>query len=167
MDFYIDFEKGDDEIKSNSKYKAYYDELIISFQFLKGNAKRSAPNNIFHSPKLFGLIQDKLYLMPLWSGVMIQHTALTTGNEFLKNKTRLDNNPVENHLGHVKVHECLKRKIFPRENIIGGYKIIKAKYAEQYSGNDTKIKSNTEIKKSNVAMDKSEAWSKGSKIKSN
>jgi hypothetical protein len=31
---------------------------------------------------------------------------------------------------------------------------------------DTKIKSNTEIKKSNVAMDKSEAWSKGSKIKS-
>jgi len=69
--------------------------------------------------------------MPVWSGVMIQQTALVTGNEFLKNKTRLDNNPVENHLGHVKNHDCLKRKIYPSEHVINGYKkkrILRERY---------------------------------------
>ncbi len=157
---------GDDEIKSNSKYKAYYDELIQTFKSSNCRADRPSPPNSFYSPKLFDLIREKLYLMPLWSGVMIRHTALVTGNEYLRTKSRLDNNPVENHFGHVKVHECLKRKIYPSEYVIYGYKRIKSKHAEHYSVNSTTIKNNFEIKKSNLAMHKSETWNKGRNSKS-
>ncbi len=165
LDYYIDFEKSDDEIKSNSKYRKYYDELILSFKSTS-SAFGPSPYNIFYSPRLFELIYDKLYLMPLWSGVMVQQTASVTGNEFLQRKTRLDNNAVENHLGHVKVHQCLKRKIYPSEHVINTYKSIKAKHAEHYSGNTSVIANNAAIKKSNLAMDKCETWSKGSKTKS-
>ena len=161
LNFYIDFEKEDKEIMRNSKYKIYYDELILSFKSKMDKAiLKPSPKNVFYNPKLFSLIQAKLYLMSLWSGVMIRHTAIASNNEFLKNKTRLDNNPIENHFGHTKTNEYLKRKIYPSEHVIKSYKGIKSKHSEHYSGSK---KSNNEIRNSNLAMDRIETWNKGNK----
>jgi len=92
-----------------------------------------ALDSLFFSPSLFKLIHEKLYLMPIWSGVMIRHTAIVSNNEFLRGITRLDNNPVENHFGHTKVNELLKRKVYPSEHVVNEYKRVKSKYVENYS----------------------------------
>jgi hypothetical protein len=145
---------------SNSKYTIYYDELISRFKSKLINMPYSpALDSLFFSPSLFKLIHEKLYLMPIWSGVMIRHTAIVSNNEFLRGITRLDNNPVENHFGHTKVNELLKRKVYPSEHVVNEYKRVKSKYVENYSKT---FKNNSEIRKSNLAMDTFEKWNKKS-----
>ncbi|RNA36818.1 hypothetical protein BpHYR1_007425 [Brachionus plicatilis] len=58
----------------------------------------SLEENIFYYPKLFGLIADQLYLLPLWTYIIIEN--FITNHQYELNEfknTRLSNNPVENY----------------------------------------------------------------------
>ncbi|RNA20752.1 hypothetical protein BpHYR1_015637 [Brachionus plicatilis] len=68
----------------------------------------SLEENIFYDPKLFGLIADQLYLLPLWTGIIIENFKTNHQNELNEFKnTRLSNNPVENYFGDIKMKNLL------------------------------------------------------------
>lgn len=99
-------------LKQNSPFKIYFDDKINSYDvFDKKQLDLSESidfvSNEFYSPKLFKLIQDQLYIIPLWSGIMI-HDKI----EGYCVKTRLTNNPVENHFGQLKNNIFERKKVF-------------------------------------------------------
>ena len=53
--------------------------------------------NEFFCQKLFDILIGQLYLIPIWSGIIIK-----TQNFGYSTKSRLSNNPVENWIGQVK-----------------------------------------------------------------
>lgn len=85
-----------------SKFSDYYSRLIALNKINK-TEKYEKINN-YYRPKLFQLIKDQLYLMPLWSGVIIRMTGIQHHCHYLMNITRLSNNLVENHFGYIKNH---------------------------------------------------------------
>jgi hypothetical protein len=64
-------------------------------------------NNRFYAPHLFKSIQNRLYMMPLWSSVMVGDWQDMTGKQLYK--PRLTNNPIESYFKYLK-HELLQRK---------------------------------------------------------
>jgi hypothetical protein len=63
--------------------------------------------NPFHAPELFTIIEERLYLVPLWSGIMIDKVGIGS--------TRISNNHVENYFGLLK-HQLLKgEQVMPSE----------------------------------------------------
>lgn len=96
--------------------------------------------NQYYMPEFFELIRKKLYLMPLWSGVLIkqcqkllvEHNLVSLGAKILC-ATRFDNNIVENHIGHYKYDLFQERKYMVISEIAGPiYRRLKLKYLELY-----------------------------------
>ena len=58
--------------------------------------------NPYFSPTLFEFIRKRLYLMPMWSGVMISGLKI--------HRRRLSNNPVESYFHHLKIN-ILRKKV--------------------------------------------------------
>lgn len=87
-------------LKQSSPFKLYFDSQINLFKKKGVSTGTNVHQNLlneFYSPCLFKLLYDQLYLIPLWSGLMI-HKSING----YKLKTRISNNPVENHIGHYK-----------------------------------------------------------------
>lgn len=89
-------------IKEKSPFRSYYDLLLQ-----KDKQKRLTPleahPNLYFAPELFELIRNRLYLMPLWSSVMIGDWCSMTGR--IPPRLRGTNNPVENYFNHLKVRK--------------------------------------------------------------
>ena len=69
---YIDkniIQNKSNKIKSTSLFFKYYEEKLNNWK-KKDDSKRKK-DNIFYSPHLFKSIQNRLYIMPLWSSVMV------------------------------------------------------------------------------------------------
>ena len=151
------------EIKKNSPFLKYYENIFQHFQKTIMPIEKK-DNNIFYSPDLFELIKNKMYLMPLWTGVMIKQASTVYNSSFLANKTRLSNNPVENWFGHLKTNLLKKKhKYSPNEYVLLMYKCIQAKYVRFYSEKSSaNPNSNSEHKKDNKNIhdfdDKTEKW---------
>ena len=65
--------------------------------------------NDFYCPELFKIIQDKLHLLPFWTGIMIKqgvavldYKKMLISQSRIRKLTRLDNNCVENRFGFIK-----------------------------------------------------------------
>ena len=91
-------------IKKNSPFNDYFLAKIQAYQaILKEQEKvfgyEQLNNNEFYCPKLFNILVDKLYILPLWSGLMLSKKIRETNNV-----NRLTNNPVENYFGFFKIY---------------------------------------------------------------
>lgn len=93
------------KIKSTSLFFKYYEDKLNNWK-KKDDSKRKK-NNIFYAPHLFKSIQNRLYIMPLWSSVMVGDWQEMSGRPLFKR--RLTNNPVESYFKYLK-HNILKRK---------------------------------------------------------
>lgn len=66
--------------------------------------------NEFFSPELFEIIQKYLYIIPLWSGIIIKNCRTVYKNNLRNIGSRLTNNPVESYFGHLKNSILLRKK---------------------------------------------------------
>jgi hypothetical protein len=97
-------------LKRDSPFFIYYEKIIQIFVKNSNQEKTDAiefHQNEFFCPKLFEILKSQLYLLPVWSGIIICHRKI--GYDI---KTRLSNNPVENWIGQ------LKNNILKEENIV-------------------------------------------------
>ena len=94
-------------LKQNSPFKLYFDSQIKSYEISNESTHMEHDNlNEFYSPCLFNILRDQLYLIPLWSGIMVNGVI----NGYVT-KTRLTNNPVENYFGQLKNNLLDNKKV--------------------------------------------------------
>ena len=120
---------------------------------IKINKLNGCIKNEYYAPQLFAILEEKLYLIPMWSGIMIKSEL-----QNFKIKTRLTNNPVENWFGQVKNHILGKiKKRMASVLVTLLYKRLLSKYFEFYNDSGKKIFNNTtEKEKLNTLY---ETWS--------
>ena len=95
-------------LKHNSPFKLYFDSQIKNYETSSDSSDMDQDNlNEFYSPVLFKILRDQLYIIPLWSGIMI-HDKI----KGYSIKTRLTNNPVENYFGQLKNNILQNKKVF-------------------------------------------------------
>ena len=136
--FVVDFDK---KVRENSPWNNYFNALVEQWNQLLEN--RSSINKItlnllanpFYSPGLFNLIQRELHKLPLWTGLF-----LTDLNFSYNVKTRLTNNPAENHFLQVK-HRILNRRkwLYCSEIVAAFFNILLAKFHKHYDDEKTLI----------------------------
>ena len=97
-------EQNEKEEKCSNFDKYFSDKLKPHYEFIenKKNIKNDMKNEFF-CPNLFELLKEYLYIIPLWSGIMISKKSE-------KILTRLTNNPVENWFSQVKNKILNKKK---------------------------------------------------------
>ncbi|CAF0948577.1 unnamed protein product [Brachionus calyciflorus] len=115
-------------LKLCSPFGSYFNDLIKSFESkIIKHGKVFSNENEYYCPDLFDIIQDRLYLLPLWSGLMIRDVTFP-----YEVKTRLSNNPVENYFGYLKNQLSLNKKS-TSELVAVLYKRLSVKYCEYYN----------------------------------
>ncbi len=124
-----------DKLIDESPYRVYFDNLVTSFDqnlFSDDQAEKSKKNP-YYNTELFGVIKNKLYLAPLWTGIMLEQCKKQHKLSFAEGISRLNNNPVENYFGHLK-DDILKKlnNLLTSEIASHLYLRIKAKYIEFY-----------------------------------
>jgi DNA helicase IV len=109
-------------------------------------------SNPFYSPQLVTIIINYLYVMPMWSGVMLHKRTSHLVN--YKSKKRTTNNPVESHFDFDK-NKLLHKKRFvkPSEFIAPKYRFLLSKFIQNYL---TEINQEKKIKKQ--ITDELEMW---------
>ena len=89
---------NDSALKKLSPFFKYFEKKIIEFRkSMITNDSAGLSDNEFYSPPLFDILMGQLYLLPIWSGIMIHHKKI--GYNI---KSRISNNPVENWFGQLK-----------------------------------------------------------------
>lgn len=85
-------------VKNDSPFQNYYENKIEYFKTkIQLNSNETLSANEFYCPELFNILKSQLYLLPIWSGIMLKNR-----NIGYDNKTRLSNNAVENWIGQLK-----------------------------------------------------------------
>ena len=84
-------------LKQNSPYRKLYDIKIEQWKHAELFQSEGLPQNEYYNPDLFKIIQAKLYIIPLWTGIL------------LNNHTRESNNYVEYWFALLK-HKLINRK---------------------------------------------------------
>ena len=125
-------EDFEEKVQKNSPFSNYFDEEIKRYGVINSeneqiNANKNFMANEFYCTKLFQIIQDHLHLVPLWTGIMIDQTAISYDI-----KTRLSNNPVENWFSQVKNYLITKQRVLISEYVSLIYKRLLAKFLEFY-----------------------------------
>ena len=98
LNVYFQFLVKDNE-RENSPFHKYYMNKINQYS----NSKKSPTDEVFvdnefFNQDLFEVLKERMFLLPIWSGIMIDENM---------GKTRLSNNPCENWFGQLK-HNILK-----------------------------------------------------------
>lgn len=137
---------SDDEktLKANSPFSKYFKKKINFFKTnielqnikLEENVKDLVAN-VYYGPDLFQLIENQLYILPLWTGLMIQKPEVG----IFIDRTRITNNPVERWFGILKNSILDKKKnssISSVSSLI--YQYLKSKHFSHYFNNQEKIK---------------------------
>ncbi|CAF1109915.1 unnamed protein product, partial [Brachionus calyciflorus] len=125
-----------ESLKKSSPFTTYFNSFLENFEEKLINCQNKleeSRTNLFYNPKLFLFIKDQLYLMPLWTGILIDELNRQNLFKFSDSlKTRLTNNPVENYFGILKNRVLLNRKVFPSELVSLSFLRLKSKYLEFY-----------------------------------
>jgi hypothetical protein len=162
-----------ENIKQNSPFGIYYSDLIEQYQ-KKLNLHmikklKVAIGNEFYCPALFNLIEEKLYLMPLWSGLMIGEYQAHSTNEFVKTQTRFTNNFVESYFKNLKFSTLNEQNnLVTSELAAKCFTKIKATFIEIYNRSefqDGHQKLFLQIKEKNDLSKCKEKWKKKENIK--
>jgi hypothetical protein len=105
------FSETTESLKLSSPFRIYFDSKIQEIKNRMGISNQAVPtvaSNVFYSPELFSIIEKMFFVIPFWSGLMLD------GKE-LHGRSRLDNNIVENWLGYLKNSLMLKKLVMPSE----------------------------------------------------
>jgi hypothetical protein len=153
----LDYEKS---IKENSPFSNLFNKNIVNFALEINNKleanKKIFKNNIFYSNDLFKILWEQLYIIPIWSGLIIFNQPMT-----YKVKTRLSNNPVENYFSIVKNKILNKKKNLATSEIVSAF--FKYSYARYLKYFNSDKNNNT-----NSAKMHQEIWTdKNKKLKKN
>ena len=101
-------------------------DLNLKKASFKITKKKTLPNE-FYCPDLFKILTERLYLLPLWSGLIIHNDI-----KHYKVNTRLSNNPAENWFEQVKYKVIKRKKVSTSEMVTPIYKRIFVKYIKVY-----------------------------------
>ena len=101
-------------------------DLNLKKSELQNNEKKTLPNE-FYCPDLFKILTERLYLLPLWSGLIIHNEI-----KHYKVNTRLSNNPAENWFEQVKYKVIKRKKVSTSEMVTPIYKRIFVKYINTF-----------------------------------
>jgi len=134
--FVVDFEK---QVRNESPLNNYYNDKLeyydtILQQRFESNIKFENPliANPYYAPKAFEKLKRVLYMVPLWTWVMMREIN-SFGNYFAF-LTHLTNNYVESHFCQVKKRILNKRKKLYSSEIAGPfYRRLLAQYCEHYN----------------------------------
>jgi hypothetical protein len=141
-------------IKRSSKFQVYFENLFHACNkiIVKYDSNSNKETNPFFSPNLVNLIINYLYVMPMWTGIMLYKKMSHLIN--YKSKKRTTNNPVENHFDFDK-RKLLHKKSFvkPSEFIAPKYRFLLSKFIQNYL-NDV----NQERKLKKQITDEVEKW---------
>jgi len=110
---YIIKPESKNEIYVNSPYTKYYDKIFKNkknLSFIKNDNNKKDKNkklidNLFYCPNLISIIEEQMFSIPLWSGLMLKVFEIQNQNrKYLLPEpfTRLTNNPVETRIRIVK-----------------------------------------------------------------
>jgi hypothetical protein len=164
--YFCDQAKCKNEAKSiyeMSPYQQFFKaELHKLKHIIKTEEYDTSYENKFYSPELFNLIVDELYLMPLWTGVLISEVEQNDLYGVLKEIIRLTNNPVECYFKIIKVHYLLKNgAVMPSELISKLYSRLKSKFYSFYCRKRKEPIFVSGLNKANDLSYKCETWKKG------
>jgi hypothetical protein len=118
-------------VRNSSKFHSYFQNKFESHSKLVKIYDNKDKINPFYSPKLVQIIMKYIYVMPLWSGIMLNTKTCHLVN--FKTKKRTTNNPVENHFQFNKNSMLNKRlRVKPSEFVAPNYRFILSKYIQFY-----------------------------------
>lgn len=126
------------EIKKNSPFVSYFDktlkkleeELKAQAEFRNKNKLILEPNH-FYAPILFGLIKKRLFIMSMWSCVMVGDWQSYSKRTLPR--TRQTTNPVENHFDHYKNHMFKGEKKTCSQFMLQTYERIEATHIKYFT----------------------------------
>ena len=158
-----------DNIKKNSPFRIYFDDLIKQYRSelnLNLIRKKKKVENDFFCEALFSIIDDKLHLMPLWTGLMIGEYKAYSVNEFISKQTRFTNNSVESYFTELK-HSIFNNQnnLLTSEMAAKCFNRILAKYIEMFNNRSEVPNYNFEEKKKHLS-NSTEKWKKKGKKQS-
>lgn len=139
-------------IKNSSPFTQHFDKLLanLSIAILNTDKNENDKINDFYSPSLFQIIKKYLYILPLWSGLLLNIFPNNTQTV----TTRLTINPVENWFGHLKNNILKNEKVFPSQLVGCLYKRLMSKYIQHYQDDEPKLKC-----EKNSLVEQNEYWS--------
>ena len=149
---HIFWKSNDSESINQSDFSNHFDSLVKTFDRI--DVITSNELNPYFVPNLFEIVRKKLNTIALWTGVMIPQGIRVIDKAIyserkLRNKTRLDNNAVENYFGFLKRKIMMSsKKMLPSELVRKIYNNVKSKYLEFYSELSKKKLENAKVKTS-------------------
>ena len=118
-------------LKKASKFQSYFENILNANMKIISNYDITKHLNPYYSPKLFLIIMNYIYIIPFWTGIMLN---LKTGHLIqYQSKKRTTNNPVENHFEFDK-NKLLngKLRVKPSEFIAPKFRFILSKFITFY-----------------------------------
>lgn len=117
-------------LKKMSPFTWYFEKLLKdNMKSLNQDHKHCKPN-IYYNFELVELISEYLYILPMWTGILINKWQnLFAYHDII---TRITNNVVENWFGRLKDHILMKKKVMPSELVAALYRRLLAKYIRSY-----------------------------------
>ncbi len=123
-------------IVDNSPFRTHFNSLFeqVQKEIEKHNsiAEKTISLNPYYFPQLFEILSKQLYLVPLWSGIMIYTCQQNYPFCFDRILSRLSNNPVEGWFGHLKNHPLENNIVMTSELVTILYERIVSKFIEFY-----------------------------------
>jgi len=130
-------------LKKESPFSKHYNQIIL-------NWKRSLQDEIdhnsiavndFYNPELFSIVHDYIYMLPLWTKILIKKVKPDLNLKY-GTKDKLDNNPVENYFDILK-NKLLQNKLStPSEICSVTYPRLHHKYELFYEERKSEISPN-------------------------
>ncbi|CAF0977548.1 unnamed protein product [Brachionus calyciflorus] len=122
-------------LKKDSPFTKYFNSLFLIHQKnLDLHEKSGFLINKYYNPELFKLCEETLYILPLWTGILLSFENFKYGDG-----SRISNNPVEGHFNNLrnnilKINKKQKmiRKLMPSQYISRVFKYILFKYYEVF-----------------------------------
>jgi hypothetical protein len=126
-------------LKNISPFKKYFDSFInTKLVNVNEMLDKNLEDNVFFNPMLFKLIRDLLYLLPLWTGVLLN---LFTENADISIDpiNRLDNNPAEGWFQILKNKIVVNSGVMPSEIASLNYERLRFKFKTHYASRLSEI----------------------------
>ena len=144
----------DDNLKKNSPFKAYFESFVKDI--LEKVPKESSKNpNKYHSKQLYDIISEFYYIMPLWTGIIINMWESIYSNR--ESLSRLSNNPVENWSKILKTN-ILRHRSKPSQHSTKVFKQLVTDYFLFYKAQGTGILQSVQLQKE-TTKEQEERWS--------
>lgn len=153
-------------MKQTSPFTIYFATLLTKYNKIVSEENEKSENitNEYYSPSIFNIFKNYLYIMPMWSGVMLGKWFSSNSN-YSNNESRLTNNQVECRFHHLKNYDLKNYKVKPSALSSINYENVSSKYFEHYAGILKQKKAKKQKNsKSYIINEQEETWCKNKKL---